>query len=117
VGAEHEATQYRKLPAVDRLVQHPALAARERVPPALLVEIAREVLAAQSGLRAPGADLSHPQRPLRDHRQRERGPQDLPATLAERSVDPYPFTHTICRSSCATSTRSACASITLSIGL
>src|SRR5438445_588724 len=39
--------RYRGLPAVDRLLQHPALAgARAGLPPALLTDLAREALAA-----------------------------------------------------------------------
>ena len=59
--SEHEAAQYRKLPAVDRLVQHPALAeARDSVPPALLVEIARDALAAARAAIAEGAPAPAP---------------------------------------------------------
>jgi L-seryl-tRNA(Ser) seleniumtransferase len=57
-----EQTQYRQLPAVDRLIAQPALAAaRAAVPAGLLVEVAREVLAGAratiaAGNAAPGAD-------------------------------------------------------------
>src|SRR5690606_24720541 len=79
---------------------------------------AREVLAAQPRLRAARAEVPDLEPAAGDHRERERGPQDLPAPLAVAAVDgDYPFTHTTCRSSCTTSTRSRCASITLSIGL
>ena len=48
---------------------------------------ARQVLAAQPGLGAPGADPVQVQRPASPHRERERRPQDLPAAFALRSID------------------------------
>ena len=60
--AGEEQARYRELPAVDRLIGHPALAAAQaEVPAGLLVEVAREVLAGAraaiaAGNAAPEAD-------------------------------------------------------------
>ena len=56
---------------------------------------AREVLALQSRLLAPRANLLDPHRPPRDRAQRQRSAQHLPAALALRSVNLYEVVHVL----------------------